>query len=746
MKHYLILVAIVLVFCGVSMAQTTDFTYQGSLKNGAVPATGNHDFEFLLFDAVSGGTQIGTTIPQNSVPVADGTFTVKLNFGMNFPGANRFLEIHVRQTGGGGFTPLTPRQAVTSSPYAVQTIRAASAAVADTVQAGNITGVLHPSQGGTGIGPAFPVANTFLRSNGAGWTASGIFPTDIPGGNTNYIQNATTQQTTSNFNVSGTGTANIFNATTQFNIGGNRVLSGDALGRNIFAGFSAGSNTSGIDNSFFGTNAGSSNMSGVGNSFYGLNAGANNTTGSSNTIIGNSADVSANNLTFATAIGAGAIVNTSNTVVLGRSTDTVQIPGALNLPGTLTASGSNLTNINAANISTGTLAVARLGNAVILNGTTPQATSNFNVSGSGTANIFNAATQYNIGGNRVLSNGGTNNLFAGINAGALNTGGSNSFFGYTAGQVNTTGGGNSFFGAGAGQANMTGSSNSFFGVGAGGNTTGNSNSFFGLGAGGANTTGINNAFVGTSAGVGNTTGSNNTIIGTFADVATGNLSNATAIGGGALVSRSNSLVLGNGVNVGIGASAPLYALHVVGENVRVENNNFPRFSINFTGGAVDAKRWQNYGSLNALNFTALNDAEDAETVWLRVNRGTGTAISSVVFPEGNVVINNLGAAGSTSLCRNALNQISTCTPGNLFEQQTQVTKQQLQIEAQVKQNQALQRQIDEQNQLIKVQKEKLENAEMQMNQQKTELEAVKALVCSQNPTAELCSSELRLQP
>ncbi len=50
----------------------------------------------------------------------------------------------------------------------------------------------------------------------------------------------------------------------------------------------------------------------------------------------------------------------------------------------------------------------------------------------------------------------------------------------------------------------------------------------------------------------------NTAIGRYADVSTGNLTNATAIGANAEVSRSNSLVLGSGANVGIGTSSPSY--------------------------------------------------------------------------------------------------------------------------------------------------------------------------------------------
>ena len=101
-------------------AQTTEFVYQGQLQNASVPANGNYDFEFLLFDSLGGPTQIGSTLTRSSVAVSAGVFSVKLDFGNQFPGANRFLEIHVRQTGGGGFTPLTPRQAVSSSKYSVK--------------------------------------------------------------------------------------------------------------------------------------------------------------------------------------------------------------------------------------------------------------------------------------------------------------------------------------------------------------------------------------------------------------------------------------------------------------------------------------------------------------------------------------------------------------------------------------------------------------------------------------------------
>ena len=49
-------------------------------------------------------------------------------------------------------------------------------------------------------------------------------PCPLPG-SANYIQNATAQQASSNFNISGEGKANIFSASTQYNLGANRILS-----------------------------------------------------------------------------------------------------------------------------------------------------------------------------------------------------------------------------------------------------------------------------------------------------------------------------------------------------------------------------------------------------------------------------------------------------------------------------------------------------------------------------------------
>ncbi len=100
------------------------FTYQGKLHENALPVDLDCDFEFELYDAVSGGAQIGAVDTQSNVPVADGLFTVTLNsadaFGANpFRGEARWLEIRVRcPAGSPGWTVLSPRQSLTSAPYA----------------------------------------------------------------------------------------------------------------------------------------------------------------------------------------------------------------------------------------------------------------------------------------------------------------------------------------------------------------------------------------------------------------------------------------------------------------------------------------------------------------------------------------------------------------------------------------------------------------------------------------------------
>jgi hypothetical protein len=100
-------------------AQGTAFTYQGQLQNNGSPANGGYDFQFMVFDNVTGVTQQGPTLTTNAVSVSNGLFTVTLDFGSVFPGANRWLDISVRTNGSSQFFELVPRQPLTPTPYAI---------------------------------------------------------------------------------------------------------------------------------------------------------------------------------------------------------------------------------------------------------------------------------------------------------------------------------------------------------------------------------------------------------------------------------------------------------------------------------------------------------------------------------------------------------------------------------------------------------------------------------------------------
>ncbi len=110
-----------------SVAQTplgSGFTYQGQLNLGGSPVDGTADLEFTLWDAVSGGNQVGATLAANNVSVVNGEFTVDLDFGNDaLNGDERYLELAVRSPAGGGtFTTLSPAQPLAVAPYALSAI------------------------------------------------------------------------------------------------------------------------------------------------------------------------------------------------------------------------------------------------------------------------------------------------------------------------------------------------------------------------------------------------------------------------------------------------------------------------------------------------------------------------------------------------------------------------------------------------------------------------------------------------
>jgi hypothetical protein len=117
---------------------TSEFTYQARLTSAGSPAAGPHDLRFRLYDAAAGGTQVGPTLCADNVTVADGMLTVSLDFGGQFEGQQRFLEVEVRAESGlecsnlDGFTILSPRQVLSAVPNAAFALTSASATNATT--------------------------------------------------------------------------------------------------------------------------------------------------------------------------------------------------------------------------------------------------------------------------------------------------------------------------------------------------------------------------------------------------------------------------------------------------------------------------------------------------------------------------------------------------------------------------------------------------------------------------------------
>ena len=95
------------------------FTYQGVLTDGGSPVSGDVDLRFSLWDASSGGGQIGSSIVVGDVAVSDGRVTVPLDFGDVFDIYELWLAVEVRDGGStGAYTLLTPRQELTAAPFA----------------------------------------------------------------------------------------------------------------------------------------------------------------------------------------------------------------------------------------------------------------------------------------------------------------------------------------------------------------------------------------------------------------------------------------------------------------------------------------------------------------------------------------------------------------------------------------------------------------------------------------------------
>lgn len=125
MKIHNLFATVLFIFASLNLTvfgQTSDFTYQGKLTDTGT-FSDSYDFRFSLFDVETAGTALGT-LTRSAVPVTNGIFTVKLDFGANeFDGSERWLEIAVKRPEQVDFSTLSPRQPLTSAPYAIKSLK-----------------------------------------------------------------------------------------------------------------------------------------------------------------------------------------------------------------------------------------------------------------------------------------------------------------------------------------------------------------------------------------------------------------------------------------------------------------------------------------------------------------------------------------------------------------------------------------------------------------------------------------------
>lgn len=126
-----LMIGIVLIVSGISTAQPPGLVnYQGSLTDdtGTPVPDGSYDMRFYLFNAETGGSQLDWNSPdgeEQSVLVINGVYNIQLGSvePLNpdiFSGGTAWLETAIYYPGTGAWETMSPRQEITSVPYALK--------------------------------------------------------------------------------------------------------------------------------------------------------------------------------------------------------------------------------------------------------------------------------------------------------------------------------------------------------------------------------------------------------------------------------------------------------------------------------------------------------------------------------------------------------------------------------------------------------------------------------------------------
>jgi hypothetical protein len=380
-SHYGVLKLVLLTsFVGdiVAAPVGTAITYQGCLNSAGQPANGNYDLRFTLYDAASGGGQVGSpvTIAPVSITNTNGCFTVLLDFGAVFNGAACWLEIGVRTNGSSSqYTILSTRQPLTPSPYALYAPSAGLAATATTAGAatnlaGNLSGDVTGTQMATvvdqvGGQTATDVASGSVTANAAtnANTPDRIVKRDAVGGfSAGKITAASFTgdgAALTGLNASNLVTGTVADGRLSGNVprlNANQTFSGS----NIFAGVNTLTNaTNVVAGTFSGNGGGLTNLNASGLASGTVASARLSGTYSSAVTFDNAGDSFTGNGAGLTNLNAGALA--SGTVPGARLSGTYSSPVTFNNgANSFSGNGAGLTNLSAGNLASGTIPTARL--------------------------------------------------------------------------------------------------------------------------------------------------------------------------------------------------------------------------------------------------------------------------------------------------------------------------------------------------------------------------------------------------
>ncbi|MGB1250267.1 MAG: tail fiber domain-containing protein [Candidatus Promineifilaceae bacterium] len=170
---------------------SSSLTYEGYLESAdGTPINGTIKFSSTLYDALTGGNQIGITNLFDDVLVEDGVFSVDLSFGDNtFLGGDRWLDISIDDV------PLTPRQRITPAPYALRGGGTNSIVTNDSLNANISAGVSNTIQNnaqssGIYVGTSNIISdaqNAFISGGITNSISGGSASSSILAGNQNQI-------------------------------------------------------------------------------------------------------------------------------------------------------------------------------------------------------------------------------------------------------------------------------------------------------------------------------------------------------------------------------------------------------------------------------------------------------------------------------------------------------------------------------------------------------------------------------